>query len=205
MPGIEAQAKTLSDNEIVLRYQETGTELYLNELFARYRPRLLAFIRSRNQQNESDDILQEAEIGIARGIHKCDSSRSIQAWIFGITGYKIADAQRFQCRRSRDVQLSVFANDDDAFAMEAGDPAEIVIAREEAEADRDVFWEGMGTLQDHHREVLLERLFWDRRNQDIAETSGMSEQHVANCLFDAKQKLRKFCKDAISRRDSLSA
>lgn len=200
MPRFAVASETVSDQELVRGYQETGNEQLLEALIGRYRVRIMAFIESRNLFRESDDVFQEVQIAVAKGIRKCDASRSITSWLFGIAAHKIADAHRRQYRRPPDVPLSTFEHPDDMFALEEEDPALIVADAEEAENNVRLLREGVRALRDDDQRYIQERFIQEKRNKVVAAERGISEQDVANKVFDAKQKLKKMCMQVLDRR-----
>lgn len=104
----------MSETLRLLEAARTGNREALNDLLARHRGRLLAFLRSEmsialSRRLSADDVLQETLLEAARKIDAFEprGPHGFYRWLVAIARFKVAEAERAQraLKRSREEAL----------------------------------------------------------------------------------------------------
>lgn len=171
-------------------------------LIDRYEGRLLAYVDSRiRNRSTSEDIVQEAFIGFLISLPNYDGSRPLEAYLFSICGYKLTDHLRRQGRRPA-IQMRTREGSDAGSPPEpsAGRPGASTIARSgerrqiEAEALADAIGEQIRRWKSDGNWLklrVLESIFVaGMGNKEVAETTQLTQQQVANFKSDFQIRLK---------------
>jgi RNA polymerase sigma-70 factor (ECF subfamily) len=165
-------------------------------LIERFEGRLLAFARSRiGDRESSEDIVQETFIGFLTSLPNYDSRRPLESYLFSICAYKIADHLRRQGRRPNVRSGGGGEGDsDDPLARLSGGRVASSIARSverkrleesaitQAIGESVARWKEKGDWQKLKCLELL--LVVGMPNREVAATTGLTEQQVANYKSD---------------------
>ena len=82
--GSSARLPELGDSQLVAAHL-AGDPLAFNELYGRYRDRLVHFIaRKTGDRDRAEDLVQEAFIRVTRHLHRFDQSKKFSTWIYTI-------------------------------------------------------------------------------------------------------------------------
>ncbi|HET9104645.1 MAG TPA: sigma-70 family RNA polymerase sigma factor [Solirubrobacteraceae bacterium] len=163
-----------------------GDHRAFEELYARYRERITAFIRSRvRDQGRAEDIAQEVFISALRRLRASSQEIAFRPWIYEIAKNACIDEYR-RSRRGREVPLDDGGEDGGVGLLStAPGPPAAIEAKERLSDLRGAF----GVLSENHHQLIVMREFEGRSYDEIAERTGMSRQMVESALFRARRKL----------------
>ena len=173
----------LNDELLVLRCQEGDAEAF-EALIGRWQRRLWRHAwRLTGEESAAWDALQEAWIGISRGIRRLADAAAFPAWAYQIVSNKCRDSIRRQQRR-----------------REAAAAYSERIGREEQEAAaaqqrHGTLMEALEQLSGPDRAVLSLRYEEQFDTAEIACILGIPEGTVKSRLFHARQRLRKYLEE----------
>jgi RNA polymerase sigma-70 factor (ECF subfamily) len=174
-----SQQDRLNDELLVLRCQEGDTEAF-ELLVGRWQRRLWRHAwRLTGDENAAWDALQEAWIGISRGIRRLVDTAAFPAWAYQIVSNKCRDSLRRQRRR-----------------REATETYSEWMRKEQENADAGEqhgnLKEALDRLSGPDRAVLSLRYEEDFDTTAIASIMNIPEGTVKSRLFYARQRLRKY-------------
>ena len=170
-------------------------------LIDRYEGRLTAYVRSRlSQRSAAEDIVQETFIGFLTSLPNYDGRRNLEAYLFSIAGYKLTDHLRRSGRRPA-ISLEGSGGGsgpgiDPAASRVGASTAYRSIERRGLEADAvaGAIEQMIARWRDEGQWTKLraiELLFVrGMGNKDVAATTNLSEQQVANYKSDFVIRLR---------------
>lgn len=192
------------DQALVKRIRSGDADAW-SDLINRYEGRLLAFVNSRlSKRGASEDIVQEAFIGLLNSLPNFDGRRSLESYLFSICAYKMTDHLRRQGRRPA-IPLSAGEDSNGGHWQLPGQgrPASsIARSQERQEIEHQALAEALGQQVQHWQEkndweklkcveLLIVR---GKSNKATAGLLGISEQQVANYKFDFLAKIRNLVK-----------
>ena len=191
-----------ADRLLLKRIRESDESAW-QQFIARYEGRLLAYVRKRMlDATLSEDIVQETFIGFLTSLPNYDGETPIDSFLYSIAAHKIVDALRKQGRRPT-VPL-VVGESRSADPIGPGRKASSMMrSRDDRSIEQYVVKQCLSELIEHwFRNREFERLrcaellfVLGRRNRDVADELGLSEQAVANHKYAIVARL----KDAGSR------
>jgi RNA polymerase sigma-70 factor (ECF subfamily) len=178
-----------ADKALVARIRG-GDAAAWQECIDRFEGRILAFVSSRlGNRGTAEDVVQETLIGFLTSLPNYDDNTPLETFLFAIAAHKLTDVLR---REGRRPTLPLAADEAGGRSPELPGRARVAssLARsrerksheERALADclREMIrlWKQRGEWE---RLMCLELLFVQgRKNKDVAERLGISEQTVAN-------------------------
>jgi len=166
---------------------QAGERAALEELLGRLRPGVLRYCRARLGRNagsfgSADDVAQEVCMAVLTALPRyVDQGRPFAAFVYGIAGHKVADAQRAGFRNRSDVTDSLPERADDAPG-----PEETAVASSEAAAAAAL----LDKLPPAHRELLLLRVVAGLSAEETGAALGMSAGAVRVAQHRALARLR---------------
>jgi RNA polymerase sigma-70 factor (ECF subfamily) len=166
---------------------QAGERAALEELLARLRPGVLRYCRARLGRNagsfgSADDVAQEVCMAVLTALPRyVDQGRPFAAFVYGIAGHKVADAQRAGFRDRSDVTDELPERADDGPSPEDS----VVAAAEAAEAKA-----LLDLLPPAHRELLLLRVVAGLSAEETGAALGMSPGAVRVAQHRALARLR---------------
>lgn len=160
-----------SDEALMLRAQH-GDARATDELIARWRLRLHAFLARRARQNDADDLFQETWLRVVRARDRFDTRQRFSTWLFSIANNLCRDQSRRLAVRTRDSHAPPIA------APPLSTELRIDVRRR------------LATLPDRLREVLVLRYFEDLSDLEIAAVVGVPAGTVKSRLHTAVRALR---------------
>src|SRR5436190_16706042 len=106
------QSASLSDEELLLGYRETGEASLFQELVRRYERELYSYLRRYLGDAEmAEDAFQAAFLQVHLKCQQFEPGRAVRPWLYTIATNQAIDAQR-RSRRHRMVSLDRAANND---------------------------------------------------------------------------------------------
>ncbi len=178
-----------SSEQALVAAVRAGDDRAFEELYARYRERIFAFILSRvHDHGRAEDIAQEAFMSALRRMRASDQAIAFKPWIYEIAKNACIDEFR-RGSRAREVPLESdgeFVVDRQQSALGAvPTPAAAVESKQRLNDLRGAF----GGLSTTHHQLLVMREFEGLSYDDIGERLGMTRQMVESSLFRARRKL----------------
>ncbi|MGA2796458.1 MAG: RNA polymerase sigma factor [Thermoguttaceae bacterium] len=173
----------LNDELLVLRCQQRDAEAF-EALIGRWQRRLWQHAwRLTGDDSAAWDVLQEAWIGISRGINRLADATAFPAWAYQIISNKCRDSIRREQRR-----------------REATETYSEQMQREEHEAatarrQHNSLKEALEQLSGPDRAILSLRYEEQFDTAEIAGILGIPEGTVKSRLFNARQRLRKYLEE----------
>jgi RNA polymerase sigma factor (sigma-70 family) len=166
-----------------------GDDRAFEQLYARYRERILGFIVSKvHDQGRAEDIAQDVFISALRRLRSNDQQIAFKPWIYEIAKNACIDEFR-RGARSREVPLESgdgeFVTDRQTTLSVVSTPSAAVERKQRFEDLRGAF----RGLSDKHHQLLVMREFEGRSYDEIGDRLDMSRQMVESGLFRARRKL----------------
>jgi RNA polymerase sigma-70 factor (ECF subfamily) len=170
---------TREESTMLLQGARRGSPDALEELYARYGRRLLAFIRVRMGREmrahvESRDILQAALLKSFQRLSQFEGGdgATMMGWLARIAENEIRDQADYQHRQRRDVDAAV-SIDAGGIDVPAGVRSALTAAILSEEAER--LGAAIESLAPDHRDVIVLRKLEELSFQEVAARMGRSE------------------------------
>lgn len=178
------------DDASLLAGVRSGDASAWERLIARFEGRLLAFARSRLQDEAAaEDVVQEAFLGFLTSLPNYDAATPLESFLFAITAHKLTDVLR---RTGRRPALSLVAGNSSqsgiepvalqrkASSMARSREHQVIEQRVLGDCLRSLIqsWYSRGEFERLECIELLFVLGWP--NKETANRLGISEQAVAN-------------------------
>ncbi|MCH8151836.1 MAG: RNA polymerase sigma factor [Planctomycetes bacterium] len=187
--------ESIRDELLVLRCQ-SGEQKALEELIARWQPRLWRHARRLTGRREAAwDVLQETLLAIVRSLHRLDDPALFRTWAYRIATHKSADWMRKQ-QRDRKLAEAVANN---------GNPRSLGIQQQREfesthEPNDDVkrLHNAMGELSGDRQTILVMHYLDGMGIAEIAVALDIPAGTVKSRLYHARQQL----KELLERTDS---
>ena len=171
-----------------------GEDSAFEELYRRYRPRVIAFVRRYlRDDGRAEDITQEAFLSAFRRMRVTDSEIVFKPWIYEIARNAAIDAHR-RSRRGEEVSMSaieLLPPSDRLRLVGPAVPESSVVTRERLRHLRGAFDE----LSETHHRVLVMRELEGLSYREIAERMDLTRPAVESTLFRARRRLQRLYAD----------
>jgi RNA polymerase sigma factor (sigma-70 family) len=165
-----------------------GDDRAFEQLYFRYRDRILGFIRSRvHDHGRAEDITQEVFISALRRLRANDQEIAFKPWIYEIAKNACIDEFR-RGTRAREVSTE-FESD---VVIESPTTLSVVpgpVAAVESKMTMDDLRGAFGGLSENHHQMLVMREFEGMSYDEIGDRMEMTRQMVESGLFRARRKL----------------
>lgn len=177
----------LSDEQLVTAHLE-GRPGAFNELFNRYRERLIHFIaRKTGDPDRAQDLVQEAFIRVTRHLHRFDTSKKFSTWVYTIASNLSKNELRNRSRSPLVLFQKLTNNwEDDHRPLQFEDstmkPDDLYRKRYLERIVEDTVKE----LPEHHRLVFRLRELEGKSYEEIAEITGVNLGTVKSRLHRAR-------------------
>jgi len=188
LPGLARSDSVSQTDADLIRDAQANDHMAFETLVRRYAERAFrAAYRVVRDQQAAEEVLQEAMIKAYRALPRFEARSSFYTWLYRITVNLALDRRR-RGKREPTVEW------DDAIAHEV-DPRALVSASNDPELElrrhevRSLVAEGVQTLPDGQREVLLLREVDGLSYEEIAESMGISKGTVMSRLHYARKKM----------------
>jgi len=184
----------LTDEELLIRYRETGNREFFSELVSRYERELYSYLRRYlGDAQMAEDVFQAAFLQIHLKCEQFEAGRRFRPWLYTIATNQAIDAQR-RNRRHRMVSLDrAMTNDgsDDAGRLadllvgEDPDPLDSVAKLERGE------WvqQALDGLSDQMKRVVVLVYYQGLKYREAAEVLSIPVGTVKSRLHAAIAKL----------------
>ena len=178
------------DDASMLAGVRSGDASAWERLIARFEGRLLAFARSRLQDDAAaEDVVQEAFLGFLTSLPNYDEATPLESFLFAITAHKLTDVLRRTGRRpalslmapnSSQSGIEPVARQRKASSMARSREHQVIEQRVLGDCLRSLIqsWYSRGEFERLECVELLFVLGWS--NKETANRLGLSEQSVAN-------------------------
>ena len=181
------QKQAASERELVAAVR-TGDDRAFEELFARYRSRITAYVLGMVRDHaRAEDITQEVFLSALRRLRDTERPIAFKPWIYEIARNACIDEFR-RTRRATEVSLN---GDDDS----SGPERDLVskqpppdVAMENKQRLQDLRGAFRGLSENHHR-ILVMRELEGLSYAEIANRLEMSKPMVESTLFRARRRL----------------
>lgn len=188
LPGMGRTESVVRTDAELIREAQANDHSAFETLVRRYAERAFrAAYRVVRDQQAAEEVLQEALIKAYRALPRFEARSSFYTWLYRITVNLALDRRR---RAKREPTLEW----DDAIAHQVDPRAQVAVAHD-PEIDlrrqevRALVAEGIQTLPDAQREVLLLREVDGLSYEEIAESMGISKGTVMSRLHYARKKM----------------
>jgi RNA polymerase sigma factor (sigma-70 family) len=200
-------AVTLGNPSIVLergefelvRAARGGDDLAFEELYARYRDRILAFIRSRvRDHGRAEDVAQEVFLSALQRLRATSDPVAFRPWIYEIAKNGCIDEFR-RGSRMREVPLEAeaeFITEDARGVLHPPTPPHAIEGKQQMDDLRGAF----GGLSATQHQLLVMREFEGLSYAEIGERLGMTRSMVESGLFRARRRLHEEYEELASGR-----
>jgi len=179
---------------LVARARE-GDEAAVGELLARLRPGIVRYCRARlgrsgGSYGSPDDVAQEVCVAVLTALPRyVDQGRPFAAFVFGIAGHKVADAQRAVFRDRSDATDTMPDHADDGPT-----PEDAAIAAAEADRARAL----LDQLPPMQRELLLLRVVAGLSAEETGAALDMTPGAVRVAQHRALARLRVLAAEGVA-------
>jgi RNA polymerase sigma factor (sigma-70 family) len=177
-----------SEQELVTAIR-AGDNRAFEQLYARYRERIFAFILSKvHDHGRAEDIAQEVFMAALRRLRSSDQAIAFKPWIYEIAKNACIDEFR-RGSRGREVPLEddgeCVVDRQKSSVSSAPTPAAAVESKQRLDDLRGAF----GGLSTTHHQLLVMREFEGMSYDEIGQRLDMTRQMVESSLFRARRKL----------------
>ncbi|MDX6285538.1 MAG: polymerase sigma-70 factor, subfamily [Frankiales bacterium] len=188
MDDVSAMTPLVDDTDVaaVARRAVTGDAAATSELVTRYRPAVLRYCRARlgrfaGSYDAADDVAQEVFVAVLSALPRYrDQGKPFAAFVFGIAGHKVADAQRAAYRLPVPVETIPDAAD------QSDGPEASLLRGADADRARAL----LAQLPEQQRELLTLRVAVGLSADETAAALGMTPGAVRVAQHRALQRLR---------------
>jgi RNA polymerase sigma factor (sigma-70 family) len=184
-----AHGPSHADDRALVAAVRRGDDRAFEVLFARYRPRVVAFVRGMlRDDGRAEDVAQEVFLSALRRMRETEAPIAFKPWVFEIARNACIDAHR---RAARTHEVSMEASGQDRPGAEAwmaghGSGPEVEVA---AKQQLDDLRGAFGGLSPVHHEILVLRELEGRSYSELGERLGLSRAGVESTLFRARRRL----------------
>jgi RNA polymerase sigma-70 factor, ECF subfamily len=177
----------LGDSQLVAAHL-AGDPFAFNELYDRYRDRLVHFIaRKTGDRDRAEDLVQEAFIRVTRHLHRFDQSKKFSTWIYTICSNLSKNELRNRSRSPLVLFQKLTTNWETEhrplqFEDAANRPDDLFRKR----YLRQIVEETVEQLPAHHQLVFRLRELEGKSYEEIAEITGVNLGTVKSRLHRAR-------------------
>lgn len=196
----------MTDEQLLLRYRETGDRSLFARLVRRYERELYSYLRRFLGNAESaEDVFQQTFLRVHLKCNQFQSGRKFRPWLYSIATNQAIDSQR-RNKRHRLASLNRRSSSvDQADAGELGDLLESQEPNPFAEAaafeDREWVRDAVADLPEHLRVVVQLVYYQGMKYRDAAEVLGIPVGTVKSRLHSVIVKLNEAWNSAYAERE----
>lgn len=182
-----------SDEDLVMRYADTGAREIFEELLGRYEAEIYTYLkRFLRDQQQAEDVFQATFLSVHLRISQFEKGKRFRPWLYAIATNKAIDSQR-RLKRHRimsiDAPYADFQDGHETMAalLEAKglSPSESVERREMSQKVRDLLTQLNGPTQ----ELIQLAVFQGVKYAEIAEKFGIPVGTVKSRVHNAMKRL----------------
>lgn len=165
----------------LMRAMADGDVRALNEIYTRYGPMLLGFLRARVSDPQlAEELLQDVMLAVWENAASFEGRSKVKTWLLVIARNRAINAYRRRQVSVIDIQEAYSLQSEDTGPVEA-------LMRGDAQ---DVVRDALQQLPEAHREVLVLVFYHQLTGPEVAEVLGISVGTVKSRLHRAKEALR---------------
>lgn len=176
-----------ASDEIVIRKVVDGDREAFNEIYERYFPRVMGFVRKRiDNRADVEETVQEVFINIFSSLDSYRSEAPFAAWVFGVSRRTVAS--RFKRKRHKMIALEGNEEPPGASANVNREPTPLEYYERDERAAR-LDDAARNELTDEQRKLFELHHLRHRPIQEIARSLNKSEDAVKSHLYRARRVL----------------
>jgi RNA polymerase sigma-70 factor (ECF subfamily) len=176
-----------ASDEIVIQRVLSGDRDAFNEIYERYFPRVMGFVRKRiDNRADVEEVVQEVFINIFSALDSYRLDAPFAAWVFGVSRHTVAS--RFKRKRHKMISLEGEEEPLDANAHVRREPTPLEYYERDERAAR-LDDAARNQLTPEQRQLFELHHLRHRPIQEIARTLRKSEDAVKSHLYRARRLL----------------
>lgn len=190
---IEKKLGDLTDEELILEFQQNNTIRAYEILVQRYKNPLINYIyRFLGDYEACADIVQETMIKVYRNKDSYKSIAKFSTWIYTIAG-NLARTE-YQRRKRRNIfSISSYGDDNESFDIPDESARPDVIT--DSGIKDEIIQKALLKVSDSYREMVILRDIQEMSYEEIAEVTGIAVGTVKSRINRGRSQLQKLLKD----------
>ena len=190
---IDKKLSDLTDEELILEFQQNNTVKAYEILVQRYKNPLTNYIyRFLGDYEACADIVQETMIKVYRNKDSYKSIARFSTWIYTIAG-NLARTE-YQRRKRRNIfSISSYGEDDETFDIPDESARPDVIT--DSGIKNEIIQKALLKVSDSYREMVILRDIQEMSYEEIAEVTGITVGTVKSRINRGRTQLQKLLKD----------
>ena len=190
---IEKKLSDLTDEELILEFQQNNTVKAYEILVQRYKNPLINYIyRFLGDYEACADIVQETMIKVYRNKDSYKSIARFSTWIYTIAG-NLARTE-YQRRKRRNIfSINSYGDDDETFDIPDQSAQPDVIT--DSGIKNEIIQKALLKVSDSYREMVVLRDIQEMSYEEIAEVTGIAVGTVKSRINRGRTQLQKLLKD----------
>jgi RNA polymerase sigma-70 factor, ECF subfamily len=189
---IDKKLSDLTDEELILEFQQNNTVKAYEILVQRYKNPLINYIfRFLGDYETCADIVQETMIKVYRNKDSYKSIAKFSTWIYTIAG-NLARTE-YQRRKRRNIfSISSYGDDDETFDIPDESARPDVIT--DSGIKDQIIQKALLKVSDSYREMVILRDIQELSYEEIAEVTGITVGTVKSRINRGRNQLQKLLK-----------
>ena len=189
----EKKLSDLTDEELILEFQQNNTVKAYEILVQRYKNPLKNYIyRFLGDYEACADIVQETMIKVYRNKDSYKSIAKFSTWIYTIAG-NLARTE-YQRRKRRNIfSINSYGDDDETFDIPDESTRPDVIT--DSGIKDEIIQKALLKVSDSYREMVILRDIQELSYEEIAEVTGITVGTVKSRINRGRNQLQKMLKD----------
>jgi RNA polymerase sigma-70 factor (ECF subfamily) len=189
----EKKLSDLTDEELILEFQQNNTIKAYEILVQRYKNPLINYIfRFLGDYEACADIVQETMIKVYRNKDSYKSIAKFSTWIYTIAG-NLARTE-YQRRKRRNIfSISSYGDDNETFDIPDESARPDVIT--DSGIKDEIIQKALLKVSDSYREMVILRDIQELSYEEIAEVTGIAVGTVKSRINRGRNQLQKLLKD----------
>jgi RNA polymerase sigma-70 factor, ECF subfamily len=190
---IDKKLGDLTDEELILEFQQNNTVKAYEILVHRYKNSLINYIyRFLGDYEACADIVQETMIKVYRNKDSYKSIAKFSTWIYTIAG-NLARTE-YQRRKRRNIfSISSYGDDNETFDIPDNSAQPDVIT--DSGIKDEIIQKALLKVSDSYREMVILRDIQELSYEEIAEVTGIAVGTVKSRINRGRNQLQKLLKD----------
>lgn len=189
----EIKLSDLTDEELILEFQQNNTVKAYEILVQRYKNPLMNYIyRFLGDYEACADIVQETMIKVYRNKDSYKSIAKFSTWIYTIAG-NLARTE-YQRRKRRNI-FSINSYGDDNESFDIPDDSERPDVIVDSGIKDEIIQKALLKVSDAYREMVILRDIQEMSYEEIAEVTGITVGTVKSRINRGRKQLQKLLKD----------
>jgi RNA polymerase sigma-70 factor, ECF subfamily len=190
---IDKKLSDLTDEELILEFQQNNTVKAFEILVQRYKNPLINYIyRFLGDYEACADIVQETMIKVYKNKDSYKSIAKFSTWIYTIAG-NLARTE-YQRRKRRNIfSINSYGEDDENFDIPDESARPDVIT--DSGIKDEIIQKALLNVSDSYREMVILRDIQELSYEEIAEVTGITVGTVKSRINRGRTQLQKLLKD----------